>query len=160
MHKKQTTWVLIMDGARGQVFELALSPLRLAPRPDGCFIGTRLKTKDLTSDRPGHGQESVGSARHGLEPRTDAHRHHEEVFAADIAKHIAQESDAGAFDHLIVVAPPRALGDLRAQFPKQLREKKVRFEIPGDWTKLSPTAAAEHLHPHLVEAGMIAEAAG
>lgn len=153
MRHDQVIWALIMDGARGQVFDLTLSPLRLTARTDGHFEGSRLTTRELTSDRPGHGHESVGTSRHALEPRTDAHRHAEETFAAGIAKSLAKSGDLGAFDQLILVAPPRALGDLRAHLPKRLRDKKVKLEIAGDWTKLTSHEAAKHLRPHLLDSG-------
>jgi len=152
--RKLPFWVLIMDGARGQVFDLTTSPVHLTPRSDGTFAGSRLLTQDLTSDRPGHGQESVGGARHALEPRTDAHRHREEIFASEIAKWLTAENNKKAYGRLVVIAPPRALGDLRGHIPKSIRERKVVLEIAGDWTKMSATEAAKHLHPHLLEAGL------
>lgn len=155
--KKQKTWTAILDGARAQLFDLELNPVRLVPHSDGCFTGTRLLTHDLTTDRPGHGQKSGGGGRHALEPHTDAHVHREEVFVSDIAHRLAKDAGSGAYERLIVIAPARALGDFRAHFPENIRKQKVKLEIVGDWTKMSPKEASEHLRPHLVEAGMIVE---
>ncbi len=156
MHAKKT-WVVIMDGARGQIFDLVLPDGTLSPHEDGTFTGSRLLTRDVGTDRPGHGHASVGSARHAFEPRTDMHENAEAAFAASIAERLAQASERRLYDQLIIIAAPKSLGDLRKALPAELREKKVRLEITGDWTKLSPIEAAWHLVPHLVEIGMIEE---
>jgi protein required for attachment to host cells len=154
------TWVLVMDAGRAQAFDLQAPPVRLQALPDAAFEGSRKLTQELTADRPGHGQESMGAMRHTLEPRTTAHEHAEEMFAAKLSKWLAEQDSHGAFEQLILVAPPRALSDLRDHLPSRLRSRRVLLEIASDWTKLPGAELDKHLQPHLVSAGLLLEPRG
>jgi protein required for attachment to host cells len=151
--KRKVTWLVTLDGARANFYRLARDGDRLRLIPTGAMEGTRKLTQDLTSDRPGHTQESVGGARHAMEPRTTAHDHAEQTFIAQVAHELAAKAAEKAFDDIIVVAAPRALGTLRQDFDGHFAGRYVSLEIPGDWTKMSPDDAACHLRPHLAEHG-------
>ena len=48
------------------------------------------------------------------------------------------------FDRLVLVAPPKALGDLRAELPKHAQER-VTHELPKDLVHLDGQGLAQHL---------------
>jgi protein required for attachment to host cells len=59
-------------------------------------------------------RESVGGARHAIEPRQDPHEAAERAFARGLADRLEAAAAAGRFERLILVAPPKFLGHLRA----------------------------------------------
>jgi protein required for attachment to host cells len=112
--KRKTTWIATLDGARARIYEGSVLNGGLALLPDGAFDGSRALTQEIESDRPGHTQESVGSARHAIEPPMDAHRHAEAEFVRKVAAHLRHAAHQHRFDELIVVASPRICGSISA----------------------------------------------
>jgi protein required for attachment to host cells len=116
--------------------------------PQGSFDGSRALNQAINSDRPGDAQESVGGGRHAIEPRTDAHRHAEAEFVRHVGDKLKHFAESGEYDELVVVAAPKALGDLRSHWDSHFRQRFVKQEIHGDWTKMGATEVAEHLRSH------------
>lgn len=81
-----------------------------------------LEDRDLRADAPGRSFASVGNRRSAME-ETDYHQQEEDRFAADTAALLAAQADG--FEQLIVVAPPRALGELRQHYDKAVQAKIV-----------------------------------
>ena len=108
------------------------------------FIGTNLPSRAIASDRAGRALGSDRSASHAVQPRTGPHRHEEEAFAHKIASILEKARKRNAFDQLIVVAPPKALGDLRAAFTKSL-QARIKAELNKDLTTIPIHALPKHL---------------
>ena len=89
-------------------------------------------THEQGTDAPGRAFASVGSGRSAVE-ETDWHELEKERFAASIAHRINSAAHAGAFKHLVVVAPPRILGDLRQEFSKEA-QARIAAEVDKDLT--------------------------
>jgi len=86
-------------------------------------------THDQGSDRPGRTHASLGARRSGYGD-TDWHDKDEESFATHAAKvleGVAARADAG----IVVLAPPRTLGNLRKHWGLQTR-KRLLAEIDKD----------------------------
>lgn len=131
----RVVWVVVADGARGQVYERAgAGPL--SPVEGMAFSADLPPTHDLVEDRQGRSFESVGHMRHGLEPRQDPHEARKEAFLNRIVTALDERLGHGSapFDALILVAPPPALGVLRGLLPDRLADK-VTAEIAKDLTK-------------------------
>ena len=143
---QKTTYVLIADGARARLFVVEEGTADLKPALGQEFIGTNLPSREIGSDRPGRSFDSAGSGRHAMEPPTDPHRHAERVFAQEVAAILEDALRRNEFQHLVVVAPPKALGDLRAKFSDALRNR-VTAELNKDLTKVP----VHDLAPHLAE---------
>ena len=79
-----------------------------------------------------------------MQPSTDPHRHEERAFLHEVAAVLDEACDRGAFHNLIVVAPPKALGDLRAEFSDAVRER-ITAELPKDLTKVAVHDLPAHL---------------
>jgi protein required for attachment to host cells len=130
------TWILVADSARARLFEAdgagALNELACYTNPEG-----RAGTRGLTTDRPPTVNESVGFARHAIEPHTSPRAKASNSFARLLREVLDQGQHMRRFEQLVLVAPPRFLGALHTTFGKRLRECVVA-EIPNDFTQLSP----------------------
>jgi protein required for attachment to host cells len=84
------------------------------------------------SDAPGRAYASVGWGRSAV-GETDWHELEKERFAALIAERINKAALSEAFRQIVIVAPPKILGDLRDAFTKET-ESKIVAEIPKDLT--------------------------
>ncbi len=89
-----------------------------------------LKDGDMKSDAPGRSFSSVGSHRSAIE-ETDYHQQEEDRFAADTAALLAKRAQRNEFEELIIVAPPRTLGELRQHYDKAV-EGKIVAEVDKD----------------------------
>ena len=89
-----------------------------------------LKDSDLKSDAPGRSFASVGSRRSAVQ-ETDYHQQEEDRFAADTAALLSKRAHANGFDQLIIIAPPRTLGELRRHYDKAV-EARILAEVDKD----------------------------
>lgn len=89
-------------------------------------------TRDQKSDEAGSMGSSAGPG-HNTYSETDFHQLEEDRFAADAAEMLKQRALRNEFDSLIVVAPPRTLGELRKHYHKEV-EKRLSGEIAKDLT--------------------------
>ena len=144
MPRPVITWVLIADGSRARLFVNEGVGKGLKPVLGQQFIGTKLPSRDIATDRPGRAFDSAGEGRHAMEPPTDPHRHEKQAFAHELADVLEDRRKRSTFDRLVVVAPPEALGDLRSEFSDQLR-RLVTAELNNDLTKISIHELSDHL---------------
>jgi len=89
-------------------------------------------THEQGTDKPGRVAASAGTARSAME-ETDWHQLGEERFAADIADTLYRLAHANKFESLVVVAPPKVLGNLRKAFHKEVVDR-ITGELPKDLT--------------------------
>ncbi len=144
--KSKITWVLVADGAKARILERRSATGPLVPAPGQCFAEAeaRKSTRDIGADRPGRVQESANAARHSMEPRVDWHRFAKEQFARKVADALEQAAMAHKFDSLLIVAPPQALGDLRAAMGSRARAL-VESEVGKDLTGFADHEIRAHL---------------
>jgi protein required for attachment to host cells len=142
--KKTITWILVADGARARVLKNEGPGKGLQPALNQDFIGENLSSAELVSDRPGRTFDGSGDGRHAKVPHSDPHRNAKRVFAREMARFLERESAKHSFDRLVLVAPPQALGDLRAALSGSAKAK-VSGEMNKDLTTLSVTEIAAHL---------------
>lgn len=142
---REETWVLIADGMRARIlkweghdrFTAALDQEMYDPAVHGF-------SRDLKSDRPGRSFHTGSSARHAVEPRHDPHQQEKHQFARHVAQMIDDAAARNAFDRLILVAPPKTLGDLRAMLGA-VAAKRVVGEIHKDLIHTPVHELAGHL---------------
>jgi len=87
-------------------------------------------TREQGTDRPGRKPGTDGVSRSAIE-ETDQHQRAEQRFAARLADTLYQMGHAHRFQALVVVAPPRMLGDLRAALHPEVAQRVVG-EVPKD----------------------------
>ncbi|HZG09211.1 MAG TPA: host attachment family protein [Allosphingosinicella sp.] len=97
---------------------------------------------DQSRDRPGRTFDSGGPGRSAYE-ETDFHQLEEDRFAHETAEMLKKRALRNDFDQLIIVAPPRTLGELRKHYHKEV-EKRLAGEIAKDLTG-HPVAEIERI---------------
>lgn len=90
------------------------------------------KDRDQKSDAPGRAMSQTGG-RQSTVDEVDFHQQEEDRFAAEVAAILKREAEAGSFASLIVVAPPRTLGELRKHYHVSVTQK-LAGEIDKDLT--------------------------
>lgn len=79
---------------------------------------------DLKTDAPGSSASSVGTARSSME-ETDFKQQEEDNWVKDVAEKLRLRALRGDFEHLCIVAPPKALGVLRKALHKEVEKRVV-----------------------------------
>ncbi|MDU8912570.1 host attachment family protein [Aestuariicoccus sp. MJ-SS9] len=128
----QGTWVLVADGEKALFLRNDLD----AETPDLNVV--RLQSQDNPSNRdqstgPQGRRADGGSGQRSAMEETDWHQLAKERFAHDLAEVLYRQVHKGAFDRLVVVAPPHVLGDLRDAMHKEVADRIVA-ELPKTLT--------------------------
>lgn len=138
------TWILIADGARAKVYQ-NLGPgtgLRETDFPE--MFASHVPSRDIHADGPGRMQSAPGGVVHRMDYTSDPHREQKRDFAGDIAGFLKLQERENAFDDLIIVAPPKTLGDLRDALDKSVA-RHVTIEVAQDLTKIPVHELSAHL---------------
>ncbi len=146
--KKAKTWILVADGAQARVYQTGAGAKGLVAVRGGEFAGANLPSRDIDADKPGQGFDRGGQGRRRMQPHTDSHRHAQAEFARHLAEFLPRGQQRQAYDDLIIVAPPKALGDLRAALAPGVREL-VRAELSKDLVHVKERELRLHLDPVL-----------
>ncbi len=85
---------------------------------------------DLAGQSPAPGGTGLGGGTMG---ETDYHQQEEDRFAADAAGELKARALRNDFDALVVIAPPKTLGELRKHYHKEVERRIVR-EINKEMT--------------------------
>lgn len=142
--KKITTWILVADGARARILANEGPGKGLSDAFQRDFVGTNELMREMVSDKPGRTQGSADASRHAFQPQTEWHRFDKQQFAKRMAEILEKAAVAKAYDRLVLVAPPQALGDLRAELGRHAK-KKVTGEIDKDLTHVAVHDLPGHL---------------
>lgn len=105
-----------------------------------------LKSHEQATDRPGRafvsagrppseGGSRPGAANRSAYSETDFQQLEEDRFAADAAELLKRKALANQIEHLVVVAPPRTLGEMRKHYHKEV-EKLLAGEVAKDLTNM------------------------
>jgi len=135
-------WALVADAQRARIFRRLLPAGAWSEQADQAWEVPNPASHDQGSERPGRVQESVGSARHAIEPRSDPHRAAKVTFARYLGGYL--EGEAPDYASLLVVAPPAFLGDLRLILGKAA-SKRLAGTLDKDLTHATPADIAAHL---------------
>lgn len=88
-------------------------------------------SREQGTDRPGR-YPDAGTASHlSAVEETDWHRLEKERFAKELADRLYRLAHAHKFERLVIVAPPRVLGDLRPELHKEV-VSRVAAEVAKD----------------------------
>jgi protein required for attachment to host cells len=89
--------------------------------------------RDLGTDEPGRTFDASGGAGRSAYEETDFHQLEEDRFAAETAEMLKNRALRNDYESLIIVAPPKTLGELRRHYHKEV-EKRLAGEIAKDLT--------------------------
>jgi len=130
---KHGTWVVVADGRKVLFLHNQGDEAILDLRVRGERIQDNPSTGEQGADRPGRAFATSGSGRSAM-GQTDWHQIAEDKFAAEVARDINEAALANEFKELIIVAPPKALAELRTHLHKEAQGRVVA-EIDKDLTK-------------------------
>jgi protein required for attachment to host cells len=113
-------WVLIADGEKA----LFLRNEGDAEYPNLHFFREIQEdnppTREQGTDRPGRLSDGPGVHRSAVED-ADWHRIAKERFADEIAERLYRMVHRGDFEHIVLVAPPPVLGEMRKKLHKEVK---------------------------------------
>ena len=89
--------------------------------------------REQKRDEPGRAFDASGGAGRSAYEETDFHQLEEDRFAHETAELLKKRALRNDFESLIIVAPPRTLGELRKHYHKEV-EKRLTAEIAKDLT--------------------------
>jgi protein required for attachment to host cells len=108
------------------------------------FLDENPATHEQGTDRPGRGFESAHTGRHSTMEATDWHDLEEHRFVQRVCAALETVVRDRAAPALVVVAPPRALADLRRALHADVKAKLIA-EIAKDLTKHPVWEIERHL---------------
>ena len=106
----------------------------------------KLKSGDMTSDRPGHYQAGK-SARGAYSPHMEEKETHIDNFSREIARELNQERNKKEYNELIVIAPPHMIGLLFQHINKHVKDLVINH-IKKDLLHLSDHELLDFLQTH------------
>ena len=145
--------IAVVDAARARLYTYQEDPAQeLREVADLVNPGRRLRASELFSDtRPGS-DRGIGERGFTFDDHRDAHVDNMDLqFAREVVAEIDRIVREGAYGHVIVVASPKMLGDLRKLDGVLRRSDLVLDEIPRDLAKLT----SPQLHDKLAELKLI-----
>lgn len=136
-------WVIVCDGRKALILENAGEPdlLNLVARET--IIGENPPTHEQGAERPGRVFPSAGTSRSNVE-QTDWHDEAERAFLRDLAARLDRAVAAGDTKAIVLVAPPRAMGMIRAELSPRV-DKAVKGEITKDYVAMPVSEIEKHL---------------
>jgi protein required for attachment to host cells len=129
------TWVVVADGAKYIILENTGTRARIDLAVLDHAETETPPTRDQASDRPGR-MADAGSSGFSAMEETDWHMLQKERFAKSLTEQLNNWAAQDRFAHLVLVAAPRTLGEMRPDYSTALKTRLVR-EIPKDATNLT-----------------------
>jgi protein required for attachment to host cells len=148
--KQPITWVLIADGRQAQIYvreraEKRGSVIReLTPIADMRREAEPVTDYETGRNATGMVFESVGGARHMSEPHMDVREKVKQHLATEIADALDAAKTEKRFDHLILAAPPKMLGEIKKRLSKPIL-KCVIAALPKELTHCDVEELRERL---------------
>jgi|SRR5579862_1025016 len=136
-------YVFVGDGRKALVLRNEGDAQFLDLKTERVFTDKNPPTHEQGADRPGRAHSSVGPGRSSV-TQTDWHDLEEHKFAHDVAAALEKVVRERKVEALIIVAPPRALADLRKAFHNDVK-KKIVAEIDKDLTRHPVDDIEKHL---------------
>ena len=126
-------YVFVGDGRKALFLRNEGDEKFVTLKTERVFADANPPTREQGTDRPGRSYSSAGSGRSSVS-QTDWHDLEEHKFAHEVAAALARMVRERKIKALVVVAPPRALADLRQAFHDDVKSRIVA-EIAKDLTK-------------------------
>lgn len=139
VHIPTNALVLVSDGRHARLLRNQGTPVKPQLIVEQALERENPPTREQGTDKPGRRQGTTvngAAASRGAIEQTDYHQQQEQRFAAEIAELLYKLGHAGKYRDLVVVAPPKMLGDLRAEFHPKVAGTVVA-ELARDLTQYS-----------------------
>ena len=129
-----TTYIVVADAARARIF--TRDALKLVEQESLVHAASRLHEGDLVTDRGADVHESTSTTSRSSGGESTARTHEELVFAKEVAERLYRARVDNSMEKLILVAPPRFLGQLRDKLDGPTT-KRVIHSLAKDLSKAS-----------------------
>ena len=96
------------------------------------------------ADAEGRGQAAPGMAGHKFERPTSEREQARDAFSNAVIEMLEAQWHDGSYDRLVIAAPPRMLGALRADLPAHIAEV-LHADLDKDLTKIPLADLPSHL---------------
>jgi protein required for attachment to host cells len=146
MQVPHDTFVMVADGRKMLFFRnegdgayphLVVEHARAHPNPKDSDQKTDAagRSSSVWGGSTGGGEGGQFAANRGSMTEVDFHQQEEDRFAAETAAFLKERAMAHEFESLVVVAPPKTLGELRKHYHKEVADRLVG-ELDKDLTGL------------------------
>lgn len=132
MNLPNNTLVLVADGRKMLFLRNHGDASKIDLRVEAHREQDNPPNRDQASDAPGRSVSSVGGRSSAME-EADFHQIEEDRFAVEAADLLRERALKGDFETLVIIAPPRTLGELRKHYHKEV-ESRIINEINKDIT--------------------------
>lgn len=138
------TWILVAHRSGARLFEnrgpgKGLDLVQSVEHPAG-----KLKNKEINSDKHGRSFDRRGRGRHAYSTEQDAVNHVAEQFAKQLSGMLEEGRTHQRYAHVVLVAEPRFLGNLRAALSPQ-SAAMVRATLDKDLGSIEARDLPRHL---------------
>jgi protein required for attachment to host cells len=117
--------VLVVDGRKMLFFRNHGDASQIDLRTEAHEEREDRSNGEIKTDAPGVSVSSGGGGRSTME-ETDFHQQEEDRWVKDAADLLRQRALRNDFDHLCIIAPPKALGVLRKALHKEVEKRVIR----------------------------------
>jgi protein required for attachment to host cells len=142
--------VVIGDGRKALILRNLGAQRRLKFETVRLFQHETPRTRELGTDRPGRAATGPGESRNAYE-QTDWHHLEEARFVHAVEEALAKAVQADPQTQIVVVMPPKALGEFRSGMSAKLKPHIIG-EVAKDLTRHTVPDIEKHLrHPDAVD---------
>lgn len=142
MAAMQKTWIVVADGVRASVLNYEGPNKPLVPVQGGSLEHANKPNRDIMADDRGRVFEIVDGTRSKYEYPIDPHEFEKVKFAGEIVDFLEKHSTW--FERLVLVSPPKMLGELRRQLPAPIK-KKIYREVDKELANVPVDQLPQHL---------------
>lgn len=133
MKIKTGLWVVIADGKRGLILVNEGNALHPDLKTLRVYEQDNPKTSEQGRDKPPRAFQSVGERRSAMATQ-DLHRKAEDRFVDQIINDLTKDANSNAFESVVIVAPPTAIGEMRRFSKSEVLNKRILAWIDKDLT--------------------------
>lgn len=150
--RQKPTWIAVLDGTQARFFALRIAEDRqiFEQTAEALSADQSGLMRQQRYDRPARAF-SVGKVRGAVEPRHDYHKLEKHDFAREVASTLDVAFADRRYGQLVLVAPPRSVGELRELLSERVLATLVHV-MPKNLTKLGTEALWTKLSAHLLKA--------
>ena len=124
--------VVVADGRKMLFLRNEGDAVHLNLKVERAVEQENLSDGDQKTDHAGRSSSSVGGGQNSMQ-EVDFHQLEEDRFAAETADLLKKRALKNDFDSLIIIAPPRTLGELRKHYHKEVSQR-LTGELDKDLT--------------------------
>jgi protein required for attachment to host cells len=137
------SWVVVCDGAKALILQNAGDAELLNLQVHETLTQPNEADREIGTDKPGRSHAADGMSGSAVE-EISWHDQAEEQFLKEVATRLDELVHEKEAKRIVIVAPPKALGALRANFSADV-QAAISVEVPKDLTNFPIDQIERHL---------------